>query len=305
MKNMNLLIGAGVVIAFIWAINKWIKSNFIPKLYFGFLEYGQSLNNYISENKLEKIVMINDAQFLGKDHYTYDPQLLIKEIERVLPNANDKGICFIDLEGENLENIMNLDIQSESFKKSLTLFLDVIKFCKKFRPNVKWGYYAIPYTTYWNRNAEFYNKIQKIKPLLYECDIFFPSLYTFYEDKELALENEKYVIENTIEMIKLGQLYNKPVLVFVWHRYHSSNEKLSEESLPENVFLTQIDRIVNTTYKGKKVDGLIWWGADDYAFRQKTKGVLKEFDGNDKDFKIFNDKVLVDKSIKINERQDK
>lgn len=279
------------------------KSNSIvnakPKLYFSFTEYGPSMNNYIEENNLEKVVCINDAQFFGKEPYTYDTKLLIKEIERVLPNTNDKGIGFIDLEGGNLDNIMNMGTQIESFQKSLKLYVDVIKFAKKFRPNVKWGYYYIPYTTYWNRNAEFYSKLKKIEPLLKECDIFFPSLYNFYEDKDLAVENEKYVIENTKEMIKVGQLYKKPVLVFVWHRYHPSNEKLSEESLPEKVFLTHIDRIISTSYQGKKVDGVLWWGADDYSFRQNSKGVVKEFKGNDKDFKVYNDKVLLAKSKKI------
>jgi hypothetical protein len=279
------------------------KSNSIvnakPKLYFSFTEYGPYMNNYIQENNLEKVVCINDAQFFGKEPYTYDTKLLIKEIERVLPNINEKGIAFIDLEGGNLDNIMNMGTQIESFQKSLKLYVDVIKFAKKFRPNVKWGYYYIPYTTYWNRNAEFYSKLKKIEPLLKECDIFFPSLYNFYEDKDLALENEKYVIENTKEMIKVGQLYKKPVLVFVWHRYHPSNEKLSEESLPEKVFLTHIDRIISTSYQGKKVDGVLWWGADDYSFRQKSKGVIKEFKGNDKEFKVYNDKVLLAKSKKI------
>lgn len=279
------------------------KSNSIvnakPKLYFSFTEYGPYMNNYIQENNLEKVVCINDAQFFGTEPYTYDTKLLIKEIERVLPNTNEKGIAFIDLEGGNLDNIMNMGTQIESFQKSLKLYVDVIKFAKKFRPNVKWGYYYIPYTTYWNRNAEFYSKLKKIEPLLKECDIFFPSLYNFYEDKDLALENEKYVIENTKEMIKVGQLYKKPVLIFVWHRYHPSNEKLSEESLPEKVFLTHIDRIISTSYQGKKVDGVLWWGADDYSFRQKSKGVIKEFNGNDKEFKVYNDKVLLAKSKKI------
>lgn len=270
-----------------------------PRLYFSLSEYGPALDDFIQGNNLEKVVCVNDAQFFGKEPYTYDPKLLTKEIVRVLPNANDTGIAFIDLEGEYLDDIMNMGTQIESFQKSLKLYIDVIKFAKRLRPNVKWGYYYIPYTVYWNRNSDFYGKIKKIEPLIKECDVFFPSLYTFYEDKDLALENEKYVIENTKEMIKVGLKYNKPVLVFVWHRYHPSNEKLSEELLPDKVFLTQIERIVTTSYQGKKVGGIIWWGADDYSFRQNVKGVVKEFKGTDKEYKLYNDKVLLGKAKKI------
>ncbi len=270
-----------------------------PKLYFSLSEYGERMENYIKANNLVKVGFVNDAQFFGKEAYTFDPKLLLQEIERAVPNPNEKGIVFIDLEGEYLNAIMNMGTQIESFQKSMKLYIDVIKFAKKARPNIKWGYYAIPYTTYWNRTPDFYGKLKKIEPLIKECDVFFPSLYTFYEDKDLGLENEKFVIENTKEMIKVGQYYKKPVLVFVWHRYHPSNEKLAEESLPDKVFLTQIERIISTSFQGKKVDGIVWWGADDYSFRQNTKGVVKEFKGNDKEYKQYNDKVLLAKTKKI------
>ena len=277
------------------------KSIAKPKLYFSLKEYGLAMENYIKVNNLIKVAWVNDAQFFGKNPYTFDPKLLTQEIERAVPNPNDKGIAFIDLEGEYLNDIMNMGTQIESYQKSLKLYIDVIKFAKKMRPNVKWGYYAIPYTAYWRRTPDFYGKLKKIEPLIKECDVFFPSLYIFYEenDKKVALENEKYVIENTKEMIKIGQYYKKPVFVFVWHRYHPSNDKFGSESLPEKVFLTHIERIVNTSFQDKKVDGIVWWGADDYSFRQNDPAILKEFKGTDKDFKLFNDKVLLAKAKKI------
>ena len=81
--------------------------------------------------------------------------------------------------------------------------------------------------------------------------------------------------------------------------YHNSNSNVGLESLPEKVFLTHIERIVATSYQEKKVDGIVWWGADDYFFRQKEKGVTKEFKGTDKEYKAYNDKVLLGKAKKI------
>jgi len=34
--------------------------------------------------------------------------------------------------------------------------------------------------------------------------------------------------------------------------------------------------MIHNFYVGKKVDGIVWWGADDYFFRQKEKGVAKK-----------------------------
>lgn len=276
------------------------KTSNSPQLYLALGEYESKIEGFIKENNIIKVQYLAEGQFLGKEPFTFDSIKLRKEIERAVPNPYENGMAYIDLE-TYLSEIRDLGTQIESFQKSIKLYIDVIQFAKKMRPNIKWGYYAIPYTTFWNRSEDFYGKLKKIEPLIKECDILFPSLYVFYDEYDIwvALENKKYVIDNTKEMIKVGQYYNKPVVIFVWHRYHPSNKKFGMESLPEKVFLTHIERIANTTYQGKKVDGIVWWGADDYFFRQKEKGVVKEFKGNEKGYKTFNDKVLLAKAKKI------
>ena len=271
-----------------------------PQLYLSLGEYGNLMEKFSKDNNIIKIQYLAEGQFLGKEPYTFDPIKLKNDIERAVPSSSEAGIAYIDLE-TYISEIRDKGTQIESFQKSIKLYIDVIQFAKRMRPNIKWGYYAIPHTTYWNRNADFYGKLKKIEPLIKECDILFPSLYIFYDeyDNAVTLENEKYVIENTKEMIKVGQYYKKPVIVFVWHRYHPSNKKFGMESLPEKVFLTHIERIATTSYQGKKVDGIVWWGADDYFFRQKEKGVAKEFKGTDKDYKVYNDKIQLVKAKKI------
>ncbi|MBP6755424.1 MAG: hypothetical protein KA210_04690 [Bacteroidia bacterium] len=271
-----------------------------PQLYLSLGEYGPLMEKFSKDQNILKIQYIDEGQFLGKDSNSFDPLKLKQAIERAVPNPNENGMAYIDLE-TYISDIRDKGTQIESFQKSIKLYIDVIKFAKKMRPNIKWGYYAIPHTIYWNRTQDFYGKLKKIEPLIKECDILFPSLYIFYDeyDKNVTLENEKYVIENTKEMIKVGQYYKKPVIVFVWHRYHPSNEKFGMELLPEKVFLTHIERIAKTTYQGKKVDGIVWWGADDYFFRQKEKGVAKEFKGTDKEYKVYNDKVQLGKAKKV------
>lgn len=276
------------------------KASNSPQLYLSLGEYGPLMEKFSKDNNIIKVKYLDEGQFLGKEPYTFDPIKLKNDIERAIPSSSESGMAYIDLE-TYISEIRDKGTQIESFQKSIKLYIDVIKFAKKLRPNIKWGYYAIPHTTYWGRTQDFYGKLKKIEPLLKECDILFPSLYIFYDehDKGVALENEKYVIENTKEMIKVGQYYKKPVVVFVWHRYHPSNDKFGLQSLPDNVFLTHVERIASTSHQGKKVDGIVWWGADDYFFRQKEKGVTKEFKGTDKEYKAYNDKVLLGKAKKI------
>ncbi len=269
--------------------------DFPSKLSVSLGEYGPLLDDFINKNQITKLQYINDGQFLGDLPFSFNPLLLTQEIERAVPNPDDKAVVYIDLESPYLDHLMNDDVQSDSFKKSLQLFIDVLQFSKKLRPNAKWGFYGLPFTTYWNRTSNFYLKTNKIESLINQCDLLFPSLYIFYEDsdKGFYLENKKYVIENTQQIIKISKHYKKPAYVFVWHRYHPSNEKNGNKLLPEKVFLTHIKRIINTTFESRKINGIVWWGSDNYSYRESHKGVSEEFSGKKEDYKLFNDKILL------------
>lgn len=270
------------------------QQNLPSKLMVSLGEYGTLVDAFVIEKQIPKVQYINDGQFLGKEPYTFDPILLTQEIERAVPNANEDAIVYIDLESPYLDHLINDSITSDSFKKSLRFFIDVIQFAKKMRPNSKWGYYYLPFATYWDRSSVFYDKHLKIKELIECCDVLFPSLYTFYEEKtkDWKNENEKYIKYNIENFIKIRQYYNKPVLVFVWHRYHNSNPNVGMKLIPKKIFQKQIKLIINSIFEHQKIDGIVWWGADNYSFRQKDVTILREFKGSESEYKEHNDKVL-------------
>lgn len=271
-----------------------IKNDLSSKLLISLNEYGSLMTDFIIKNNLKEVRYVNDAQFLSKVKYEFDVELLKTEIERAVPNKNDSTIVYIDLEGEYLDNLINKNIEDDTFKKSLKLYIDILQFAKDMRPNAKWGYYYLPFSTYWNRNSNFYNKHLKIKKIIEQCDILFPSLYTFYEEKsvEWKKENEEYLKYNINNFIKIKKYYNKPVYVFIWHRYHNSNPNVGMSFIPKKIFQKQIKLIINSIFEHQKIDGIVWWGADNYSFRQKDKTILKEFKGGELGYKIYNDKKL-------------
>lgn len=255
------------------------------KLFLSLGEYG----NLMSTIEAKRIDYINDGQFVNAD-FTFDEEKLIE----LLKGVNE--IAYIDIEEPYLNYLENSPINSIEFQSSFLLFFDVIRFCKSKRPDVKFGYYGIPFTSYWNRTTEFYAKNQKIAELIEECDYLFPSIYTFYDEHTdyIAFENKRYLSENASEAVKLGKQFGKPVLPFVMHRFHPSNATFGMAQIPESTFLRDIDLINKTG-----VDGIVWWSADDYFFRQKEAGVIKEFAGTPEQYKIFNDKILFNKATKI------
>lgn len=259
-------------------------------------EYGDAMTNLMKSKGIVDIKYVNDAQFMSDKEYVFDEAKLKNEINRSFPNSTDSGIAYIDLESPYIERIHKPEDKAQ-FTKSIQLFVDVIRFAKKYRPNVKWGYYYIPLTTYWDKTDAFYKKNEEdLKTIIQECDILFPSLYHFYDQVYLSLSNEEYFEKNVEESIKLGLKYNKPVILFVWHRYHPSNKNVPNELIPDDEWGKIIKEVSTTTYKNKFLDGIVWWGADNYSFRVNEVGFRKDFQGTEKEFKVYNDKVLLKKA---------
>lgn len=254
----------------------------------------EKFNNYIKNQSIKKVGFINDVQFLEKDKkYTFNMDDLRTEIKRAYPEPSQEGIAYIDIEAPYLEYLMNKPTNSLEFIKSHKLFLDVLQIAKKERPNVKWGYYYIPFTTYWGRDKKFYEKHNKIKQIIEESDVLFPSIYIFYNRLNFDIENLQYVEENTKEVIRVAQLYNKKVYPLVMSRYHPSNASIGNEIIEPENFENYVKTIFHTTYLNRQVDGVLLWNADDYAFRIKEKKLLQELVKAKVDFNTYYDQHII------------
>ena len=298
MKNnsIKLLFLISISLLLFSFFQKEKEKNVQTKLYFSLGEYGNSMRGLMKNKSIQDIKYVNDAQFMTGVEYVFDEQKLKSEIDKSFPLTNDSGIAYIDLEAPYIDRLQNPK-DALNFNKSIQLYVSIIKAAKKYRPNVKWGYYYIPLTSYWDKTEAFYNKNQKdLSPIIKECDVLFPSLYTFYDQALLSIPNEQYLKRNVEECIKVGLQYNKPVLAFVWHRYHPSNKNFPMEIIPDSYWKKSINDIVTTSYNNHFLDGIVWWGSDNFFFNAGEKGHRKEFKGTSEEYKKFNDKILIHKA---------
>ena len=239
---------------------------------------GAQYESFLKQNDITKVGFINDSQFLDKTKsFTCNLADLQKEIARAYPDPLEKGIAYIDLESPYLEYLMDKPVESAEFKKSQKLFLDILSIAKKERPNVKWGYYYLPFTTYWGRDRSFYEKHLKVKQIIEKSDVLFPSIYIFYNNVDFYIENNNYLKENTEEVIRIAAIYNKPVYPMIMTRYHPSNKVMGNEMINTVDFRDYVNTLFNTSYAQNKVDGVVLWNADDYAYRIREKKIMQEF----------------------------
>ncbi len=235
---------------------------------------------YLNDMHIQQVALF-DSRFIDPNNSNQcNTATLTKAIVAAYPDSTASGIASLDWEGDMLNNLTK-DTSSAEFKNSINEFSKAIQLAKTLRPNVKWGFYFIPFTTYYNRNTKWMSSNQQIAALLQQCDILFPSVYIYYQDGRFTPnDNEAYAADNINEALKLGVQFNKPVLPFVWHRYHDSNHTIGLQLVPKDDFRNFITKILTTSYKNKHVDGLIWWGADGYFYRVKSAPLVNEFNSS-------------------------
>lgn len=142
--------------------------------------------------------------------------------------------------------------------EATTVAASVDKLCRIMRcfrcsaPALLHGYYGIvPAREYWatvRGDAEAIERWQAdnraVSPIAEISDVIFPSLYTFYEDIWGWLT---YASANLVEAKK----YGKPVLAFLWPRYHSGSK--AGELVPGSVWRQQLELVLSVA------DGAVLW----------------------------------------------
>jgi len=133
-------------------------------------------------------------------------------------------------------------------------------------PGRRIGHYgAIPIRDYWRAikldrsNAGFrawQEENNQLAGLEQQVDLLFPSLYTFYDDREGW---QRYAIAQICEARRIS---NKPVIAFLWPEYHDSNQRVRDRFLPGDYWQLQLE----TAYR--YADGVVIWGGYDLQNRR-------------------------------------
>ena len=138
---------------------------------------------------------------------------------------------------------------------NLEKYLTILEWFRETEPQAVLGYYGtVPIRDYWRaikdkRRTEWFNENDRLRHLAATVDVFFPSLYTFYNDQEGW---KKYAIAQISEARRYGT--GKPVIVFLWPEFHDSNRWLKGTYLPANFWKLQLE-----TAK-EYADGIVIWG---------------------------------------------
>lgn len=253
-------------------------------------EFGNKANRKIlAETKMDSILFIYQGEFVEGQSPVFDKNKMKETLDRRIPNKNQIGYAVLDWEGNaNLILYGYKKVSDQEYATTRKNYIESINYAKKLRPKMKWAFYNYPPLSYvktgkvWEGHDAFVKK--NMLPILKSEDFLTPSLYVSLDDRTAESDafTYSYAESNTAYAIKLGIMLKKPVYPVIWHRYSSPNRSHDLVELP--YFETFVKSIIDTKYKGKGIDGLIWWNCEGYVYNHK-----KDFKSTEKEYQQVND----------------
>jgi hypothetical protein len=189
-----------------------------------------------------------------------------KRIRALAKHCREEGDSMICIDIEHF-NLSGTDIEA---KDAINFYEQVLGWIREANSDAKIGFFGtLPICDYWRaireRNsreyASWFMENKRLDALADAVDIFFPCLYTFYNR---PVEWEQYAKAN----IHLAKRWGKPILPFVWPRYHQSNLLLGLKFLSQDYWAEELrfvkseaDGVVVWDYgSGKSWDpNAVWW----------------------------------------------
>ena len=200
---------------------------------------------------LKDVTVVYAAGLWPKKANRSEPDLSFirsETIPRLRRKATD--LVVIDVEHWDLTGA-----SSDEIERSIRRYVDVLDTFQTHMPGVRHGLYSmVPIRNYWTPVrgktedlARWRSENERLKPIADVSDVIFPSLYTFYDDRDGWLT---YANANIAE----AKQYGRPVYPFLWPQYHKSWKPLDRDFWRfqlETVFDNADGMVIWTPAKGR------------------------------------------------------
>jgi hypothetical protein len=133
-------------------------------------DVGQPVQDFLAQNSIQKVYVFGVA---GESFAVINKDKLSADIKRKYPDASASGIGALDWEGKAFEKLKARGPITPDVQQAMNDYISVLQLAKTLRPNVKWGFYGIPFTTYYNRDAKWKQSCSKVMLCLYCSSVMF------------------------------------------------------------------------------------------------------------------------------------
>lgn len=184
-------------------------------------------------------------------------------------DADDVTKWLIAHVPEDYAGILTLDWEATGLNAApprVDQALELIHLVRELRPSAQLGFYL-------NQRFEAQRRDRELlEPVIEASDVLMPSVYQFTTRPTEAYE----------EFIGWTLGRGKPVLLYVWHRYHPSDRQKPWRLIDPNEWTAHVASLLAVEVDGDRPDGLILWGTEhariEQAWEREAEGAFRRDD---------------------------
>ncbi len=210
------------------------------------------------------LILTSWAYDADNDGFLDDRERFVRRFRKHVP-PTFAGIVSLDWEG-TITAWLKEPPDSANFQRAIAHLRELLVLAKRVRPHARIGYYGLPVPNYWSRDEGWRARSLAMAELLKHADWVGPSLYMFYKtgERHTPERQHRYAFESAMMALEVAAAAGgKPVYAWITHRYHPSTQ-LAMQPIDEEDLRAHIASILQAEHDGKRVDGIIWWGADNW-----------------------------------------
>ena len=206
----------------------------------------------------------------------FEKETFLNKLFEVFPDKESAGILVLDWERTGARVLKKNSPKSKKFQQTLHEMVSLLQLVHQSRPQVLVGYYGLPFRIRNGVNKNYVKRQNALTPIFKSSDIIFPSIYNIRVNTNPSTRKKEYLyVKNTVEYsLKIAKKYNKYVIPFIWHRYHGSDPNKPLGLIPVEEFKNECKKAKDAVYKGKTINGVVWWSNDYRSYLKKRRDRL-------------------------------
>jgi len=227
----------------------------------------QKIKPIIQTKKYSQEVSSGSDNYFFLGRYFIDPEKkgvidlksLEKGINKVIKDTDYSGYVVLNIENKVYQELRSNSMSHANYHKNINMMVKAVELVKKLRPKAKVMVYNIPFR-FNTKNQKKHSDFDKLYPLLSAVDVFAPSLYIHYDEKQKKPQFFTDYINNNLELsFKYAEKLNKKVYPFIWYRIHPSNKNYGSNIIRSEQYSEYLNLIKNYRFKNKRVEKVIYW----------------------------------------------
>jgi hypothetical protein len=200
---------------------------------------------------LKDVTVVYASELWPKNSPRSEPDISYIQ-SRAIPRVRKKAadLVVIDVEHWDLAGT-----SSDRIDRNIRRYVTLLETFRANLPGIRHGLYSmIPVRNYWTpvkgkpaAMSDWRAENERLKPIAEASDIIFPSLYTFYDDRDGWLTYAKANMEE-------AKRYGRPIYPFLWPQYHESWKPIDRDFWRlqlETVFDNADGMVIWTPAKGR------------------------------------------------------